>query len=88
VTELYGSLAGWWPVMSAPQDYAGEASIFRDALAANVEGPLRTLLELGSGGGNNASHLERDLELTLVEPSDGMRAIGLPATRECCSERG
>lgn len=81
--ELYGSLADWWPLMSAPEDYAEEAGIFREALAANVDGPLRTLLELGSGGGNNASHLKRGLELTLVEPADGMRAVSAALNPEC-----
>ena len=36
-----------------------------------ASGRLRTLLELGSGGGNNASHLKARFEMVLVEPSRG-----------------
>jgi len=34
--------------------------------------PPRTLLELGSGGGNNASHLKARFAMTLVDSSPGM----------------
>ncbi len=34
-----------------------------------------TLLELGSGGGNNASHMKHDFDLTLVDRSPGMLAV-------------
>jgi len=34
-----------------------------------------TLLELGSGGGNNASFLKARFEMVLVEPSPGMLAV-------------
>src|SRR4030095_17011892 len=40
-------------------------------------------LELGSGGGNNASHMKRSFALTLVEPSDGMREISRQLNPEC-----
>jgi SAM-dependent methyltransferase len=43
-----------------------------------VAGPLHTLLELGAGGGNTASHLSRDLRLTLTDPSPEM--LGLSRT--------
>ena len=34
-----------------------------------------TLLELGSGSGNNASFLKARFEMVLVEPSSGMLAV-------------
>jgi hypothetical protein len=39
--------------------------------------------ELGSGGGNNASHLKRHFEMVLVEPSAGMRAVSAALNPEC-----
>ena len=56
--KLYDELADWWPLMSAPDDYEEEAAFYAAALAAACARPPRTVLELGSGGGNNASHLK------------------------------
>lgn len=81
--KLYGELASWWHVMSAPEDYAEEAQLFRQALGQAIDGPFRTLLELGSGGGNTASHLKSELELTLVEPADGMRSLSETLNPSC-----
>ena len=47
----------------------------RTRLRPRADRPPRTVLELGSGGGNNASHLKARFEMVLVEPSDGMRAV-------------
>lgn len=41
------------------------------------------MLELGSGGGNNASHLKARFQMTLVEPSPAMRAISQALNTEC-----
>ncbi len=41
------------------------------------------MLEFGSGGGNNASHMKRRFAMTLVEPSDGMRRLSLALNPEC-----
>src|SRR5690606_12595145 len=35
------------------------------------------------GGGNNASHLKAHARLTLVEPSEGMRAVSRALNPEC-----
>ncbi|MCI4319558.1 MAG: class I SAM-dependent methyltransferase [Thermoplasmata archaeon] len=81
--KLYRELADWWPLISAPEDYADEA---RDAVrfirgASKI--PVRTLLELGSGGGNNASHLKRSFQLTLVDLSPGMLRVSRALNPEC-----
>jgi trans-aconitate methyltransferase len=44
---------------------------------------VREVLELGSGGGNNASHMKRAFAMILVEPSDGMREISRRLNPEC-----
>jgi SAM-dependent methyltransferase len=43
----------------------------------------RTLLELGSGGGNNASHLKRDFECTLSDLSPAMLEVSRGINPEC-----
>ena len=80
---LYDALAPWWPLLSAPEDYAEEAAFYRQALLDACTHPPRTLLELGSGGGNNASHLKAHFDLTLVEPTPGMRAVSEALNPEC-----
>jgi len=74
--KLYNELASWWPLMSPPIEYVEEAAFYRNALNSVSRRPIQTLLELGSGGGSNASHLkEHYKEIVLVDLSDGMLAV-------------
>jgi SAM-dependent methyltransferase len=82
-TRLYRELAAWWPLFSAPAEYAEEAAIYRRVLAEAAQPPLTSVLELGSGGGNNASHLKEHLELTLVDLSPGMLEVSRGLNPEC-----
>ena len=70
--KLYRELASWWPLMSAPEDYAEAAALYERELCSAASRPMRKVLELGSGGGNNASHLKQRYEMTLVDRSPGM----------------
>ena len=70
--RLYDELADWFHLLTAPEEYAGEAAFILDLLRARVAAPLETLLELGSGGGNTASHLRAHLRLTLTDISGAM----------------
>jgi SAM-dependent methyltransferase len=75
MTKLYSELTEWWPLLSAPEDYEEEAAFYTKTLKGGCWITPRTLLELGSGGGNNASHMKAHFErVTLVDPSDGMLA--------------
>jgi hypothetical protein len=65
--KLYTDLARWWPLLSAPSDYAEESDFYQKMLLSACQRPARTLLELGSGGGNNASFLKSRFDLVLVE---------------------
>ena len=86
--KLYNELAEWWPLMSAPGDYVEEAMVYGDMLAASGAAPLRTVLELGSGGGNNASHMKARFALTLVELSPGMLEVSKRLNPECTHHQG
>jgi len=81
--KLYGELAAWWPLLSAPEGYAEEAAFVERRLLETCEPPARTLLELGSGGGNNASHLKRRFRTTLVDRSPAMLEVSLALNPEC-----
>ena len=55
--RFYGDLAEWRPLISPPGEYAEEAAFVASLLAA-APNRVRNVLELGSGGGNNAVHLK------------------------------
>jgi SAM-dependent methyltransferase len=79
--RLYRDLASWFPLVTAPEEYAEEADLYRALLTER--GPIRTVLELGSGGGNNASHLKAHFDLTLTDVSDDMLAVSRKLNPEC-----
>jgi ubiquinone/menaquinone biosynthesis C-methylase UbiE len=69
---MYTNLASWFHLVTDPASYAEEAAFFRRALLEHGKPRPRTLLELGSGGGNNASHLKKHFAMTLVDLSSDM----------------
>ena len=69
---LYTDLAPWFHLLTAPEDYELEARHALDALTATISEPPRTVLELGSGGGNSASHMKAHATLTLTDLSEQM----------------
>ena len=81
--KLYSSLASWWPLLSAPADYEEEAGLYQNALLAACEKRPSTMLELGSGGGNNASFLKARFQMTLVDRSPGMLEVSRALNPEC-----
>lgn len=80
---LYDELAEWWPLLSAPEDYAEEAAEYERLLLETADGDVTTVLELGSGGGNTASHLKRRFRMTLVDRSPGMLSVSRALNPEC-----
>ena len=73
-------MAYLWPIISPPEEYAGEAGNFRDIIREKLgrekPGPGRhRLLELGVGGGHILSHLTSDFECTAVDLSPDMLAL-------------
>jgi SAM-dependent methyltransferase len=81
--RLYGELAEWWPTFSTPEEYRAEAAFFKRVLAKTSTPAPRTLLELGSGGGNSAYHLKTRFEMTLVDLSPNMLAVSRALNPEC-----
>ncbi|MFC1574942.1 class I SAM-dependent methyltransferase [Gemmatimonadota bacterium] len=80
---LYRQLASWWPLLSAPAEYAEAAGFYRRLLAQAGDPAIETLLELGSGGGNNASHLKAHFKMTLVDLSPDMLEVSRKLNPEC-----
>ena len=73
--RLYKELASWWPLLSSREDYADEAAFYRDVIISACSTSPKTMLELGSGGGNNASYLKHHFQMTLVDLSPDMLAV-------------
>ena len=86
--RLYDDIADWWPVISPPSEYVVEAKLYVEMIRDFARRPVREVLELGSGGGNNASHMKRAFAMTLVEPADRMREISRKLNPECTHLKG
>ncbi len=80
--SLYRELAGWWPVISPPVEYAGDAAII-NAVFASAEAPVRSVLDLGSGGGHVALHLKDGRSMTLVDLSAEMLDVSRQLNPDC-----
>ena len=81
--KLYTAHADWWQLLSPPADYEEEASFIRETILSAMGGKPATMLEFGSGGGNNASFLKEHFELTLTDLSPAMLRISRGLNPEC-----
>lgn len=79
---LYRELASWFHLLTPPEDYVEEAAYYRGLLVGATD-PAVSLLELGSGGGNNASHLKARFRCTLTDRSPEMLAQSRAINPEC-----
>jgi SAM-dependent methyltransferase len=69
--------------LTSPADYAEEAEFAQKTLNDATKQPIQTVLELGSGGGNNAFHLKNAFKLTLVDLSPHMLDASRLINPEC-----
>ncbi len=81
--RMYTDFASWWPLLSPPEDYGEEAEQFRKTLLSASRIPVHSVLELGSGGGNNASFMKASFQMILVDLSPEMQSISLRLNPEC-----
>ncbi|MBM4185283.1 MAG: class I SAM-dependent methyltransferase [Gemmatimonadetes bacterium] len=82
---MYTEIASWWPLLSSAADYEDEATYYA-AIFDRHSPPTehRALLELGSGGGNNASWLKRSFaQVTLVDLSPAMLDVSRALNPDC-----
>lgn len=80
---MYREFASWFHLLTSPDDYAVEADFYARLLTESARIPVTTILELGSGGGNNASHLTSRFELTLIDLSPEMLAVSKTLNPDC-----
>lgn len=80
--NFYEESAHWWPLMSAPAEYEEEAGLYWQIIS-KYKTNIHNALELGSGGGNNASHLKKHCHWTLSDLSPGMLEVSKKLNPEC-----
>jgi len=81
--KLYGGLAGWFHLLTSPEEYVEEAEFYTHAIWSAGGLTAKTLLELGCGGGNNASHMKGSFRLTLTDVSPDMLSVSRSINPEC-----
>ena len=80
---LYTELADWFHLLTHPDDYAEEAAEWLSFINGALGQAPATMLELGSGGGNNALHMKKGTRLTLADLSPAMLALSRRINSEC-----
>ena len=85
--RLYSDLAAWWPLISPPEEYTEEAA-FAARLLGQAARPVQEVLELGSGGGHSASHLQPRFTMTLIDASSDMLAVSRQLNPDCAHVEG
>src|SRR5215469_11344132 len=82
--KFYNELATWWPLISAPEEYAEEAAFFLPLFAEITSRQPATLLELGSGGGHNALYMKAAFSsVTLTDLSEPMLEVSRQLNPDC-----
>lgn len=81
--KLYSDLASWFHLLTSPTSYAEEAEFARGLLTGSSPLPIDSVLELGSGGGNNAFHLKSHFKMTLTDLSSVMLDQSRKINPEC-----
>ena len=75
--RMYDDLAPWWPLLSAPADYAEEAAFYTRVIL-DAKPDARTVLELGSGTGKNTEyHKQNRVPPAAPPPAHGAFLIQL-----------
>ncbi len=78
---LYGELTPWYHLLDPTEGHEGEAGSYLAGFEKVIAGG--TLLDLGSGAGNNAFFLKRRFRCTLADVSEPMLALSRARNPDC-----
>ncbi len=81
--HLYTDLAPWFHLLTAPAEYEPGAAHALATLTETIGTAPATILEMGSGGGNNAFHMKAHATLTLTDLSEDMLTLSRTINPEC-----
>jgi len=87
--RLYSDLAWLWPLWGDPDGECAEwCAHVVEMIAKHARREVRTLLNLGCGGGKNAYNLKRHYEVTGLDLSPAMLANAKKLNPECAFVQG
>ena len=87
--RLYSDLAWLWPLWGDPDgEYADWCAHVAAMIEKHAQRKVRTLLNLGCGGGKNAYNLKRRYEVTGLDLSNDMLANAAKLNPECTFVQG
>jgi len=81
--RLYQDLAWLWPLWEDIEVYRQESELFARLIKKHAGIRVRTLLDMGCGGGKNAFHLKRHFDVTGIDKSHAMLANARKLNPEC-----
>ncbi len=81
--KMYGELAKWFHLITAPAEYEEESAFYLKVFNESLDPESKSLLELGSGGGNNAFHMKSRYAMTSVDISLQMLEVSRSINPEC-----
>ena len=86
--RLYEDLAWTWPIISPPEEYREESERIKKIILQYSQIPVRTLLNLGCGGGHVDSVLKKYFKITGVDVSKNMLALAKKLNPQASYVRG
>ena len=81
--RLYGDLAWLWPIWGSPDEYTDYCEHVLRLISEHSQISVRSLLNIGCGGGKNAFNLKRHYEVTGVDLSPQMLALAKELNPDC-----
>jgi SAM-dependent methyltransferase/GNAT superfamily N-acetyltransferase len=82
--RLYGDLAWLWPFWGDPAeeyaDYCGQVALL---MRAHAQKPVRSLLNIGCGGGKNVFNLKKHYDVVGIDLSPAMLELAKKLNPEC-----
>ncbi len=74
VPRLYSDLSWLWPLWGTVEEYRAETGALAALARRRAVGPVRTLLDVGCGGGKNLRHFREYFDATGLDRSEAMLA--------------
>ena len=73
--RLYGDLAWTWPIISPVEDYLEETELFIRVIKGHAGIEIKSLLNLGCGGGHHDYYFKKSFGVTGVDLSEKMLGL-------------